>query len=331
MPPRQARDRVRLLIGARVARGARGNRDEGMIIITKMVFGGMEFMQWVFTAIEQVVRNMVQTKQVPIRATNSKATTAMKAFLQLRPLVFKAEPDLLVTEDWLQQVTRALDMILVMGEELRVFICVVLIARGHTSMVEDRRGERSEEYEAKFTNLLRFVKAFVSMEEEKSKQFMRGLRPSIRNKIAENLIKVYSTMISQGSSGCHQPGHRVVDHPLKANFTTPSQPCHSTPLYPSKRSPEYCANTLSISLSAHFAGVDAASAKAGFNFLGCVLKLDWRLSDESPSEDCGEVERDAVYRESVTCKVCLAFTSNIISSGGRDTVFVGSPDLLRRS
>ena len=36
----------------------------------------------------------------------------------------------------------------------------------------------------------------MSTEEEKTKQFMRGLRPSIRNKIAGNLIKVYSTMVS---------------------------------------------------------------------------------------------------------------------------------------
>ncbi|PSS20817.1 Deoxyhypusine synthase [Actinidia chinensis var. chinensis] len=48
--------------------------------------------------------------------------------------------------------------------------------------------------------------------------------------------------------------------------------------------------------------------------------LDWRLSDESPTEDCREVERDVVYKESVTCKVFLGFTSNLISSGVRDTV-----------
>ncbi|XP_057484613.1 uncharacterized protein LOC130770988 [Actinidia eriantha] len=52
------------------------------------------------------------------------------------------------------------------------------------------------QYKAKFTSLSRFAKAFVSTEEEKAKQFMRGLRPSIRNKIVGNLIKIYSTMVS---------------------------------------------------------------------------------------------------------------------------------------
>ena len=52
------------------------------------------------------------------------------------------------------------------------------------------------QYEAKFTSLSRFAKAFMSMEEEKAKQFMWGLKPSLRNKIARNLIKVYSTMVN---------------------------------------------------------------------------------------------------------------------------------------
>ncbi|KAI3409642.1 uncharacterized protein J3R85_019028 [Psidium guajava] len=48
--------------------------------------------------------------------------------------------------------------------------------------------------------------------------------------------------------------------------------------------------------------------------------LDWRLSDETIPEDCDEEERDQAYRESVKCKVFLGFTSNLISSGVRDTV-----------
>lgn len=48
--------------------------------------------------------------------------------------------------------------------------------------------------------------------------------------------------------------------------------------------------------------------------------LDWRLADESVTEDCSEQERDQAYRESVRCKVFLGFTSNLISSGVRDTI-----------
>ncbi|CAN4078372.1 unnamed protein product [Withania somnifera] len=48
--------------------------------------------------------------------------------------------------------------------------------------------------------------------------------------------------------------------------------------------------------------------------------LDWRLSHELPTEDCSEEESDAAYRESVTCKIFLGFTSNLVSSGVRDTI-----------
>ncbi|PNY15059.1 deoxyhypusine synthase-like protein [Trifolium pratense] len=48
--------------------------------------------------------------------------------------------------------------------------------------------------------------------------------------------------------------------------------------------------------------------------------LDWRLIDEPVTEDCSEEEKDLNYRKSVTCKVFLGFTSNLISSGVRDVV-----------
>ncbi|TYI62243.1 hypothetical protein E1A91_D10G231400v1 [Gossypium mustelinum] len=47
--------------------------------------------------------------------------------------------------------------------------------------------------------------------------------------------------------------------------------------------------------------------------------LDWRLSDEPIAEDSSEEEKDPTYRESVRSKVFLGFTSNLISSGVRDT------------
>ncbi|GFS31821.1 hypothetical protein Acr_00g0019370 [Actinidia rufa] len=170
-------------------------------------------MQGVFNAIEQVVKNTMKMIQAPVRAIDSRATTAMKTFLQLRPPTFKGELDPLFAENWLEQITRALDMILVIEEELREVLRMKFINLVQRSMTV-------AQYEAKFTSLSRFAKAFVLTEEEKTKQFMREFRPSIRNKIAGNLIKVYSTMASQKGPicfDCHQPGHRVVDYPLKGN------------------------------------------------------------------------------------------------------------------
>lgn len=48
--------------------------------------------------------------------------------------------------------------------------------------------------------------------------------------------------------------------------------------------------------------------------------LDWRLSDEPIEEDCSEEERDPAFRQSVKCKIFMGFTSNLISSGLRDTI-----------
>ena len=80
-----------------------------------------KFMQGVFIAIKEVVRNTVQTMQVPVRVEDSRSTTAIKAFLQLCLPTFRGELDPLVVEDWLEQVTRALDTIFVIEEELKVF------------------------------------------------------------------------------------------------------------------------------------------------------------------------------------------------------------------
>ncbi|XP_026447425.1 deoxyhypusine synthase-like [Papaver somniferum] len=50
--------------------------------------------------------------------------------------------------------------------------------------------------------------------------------------------------------------------------------------------------------------------------------LDWRLSDEPlvEGEDCSEEEKELSYRQSVRCKVFLGFTSNLVSSGVRETI-----------
>ena len=85
MPPRQVRGHARSLTRARGdhEEGDDNNHQESVMgeEAPPEVFGGTEFMQEVFTAIEQVVRNTVQIMQVSIRIADYRATTAIKAFL----------------------------------------------------------------------------------------------------------------------------------------------------------------------------------------------------------------------------------------------------------
>ncbi|PPS03337.1 hypothetical protein GOBAR_AA17316 [Gossypium barbadense] len=53
---------------------------------------------------------------------------------------------------------------------------------------------------------------------------------------------------------------------------------------------------------------------------GLAARVGAELSDEPIAEDSSEEEKDPTYRESVRSKVFLGFTSNLISSGVRDTV-----------
>ncbi|CAI5521653.1 unnamed protein product, partial [Closterium sp. Naga37s-1] len=48
-------------------------------------------------------------------------------------------------------------------------------------------------------------------------------------------------------------------------------------------------------------------------------QLAWRLSDDPPNPDETEEERDPAFRSSVRCKIFLGFTSNLMSSGLRET------------
>lgn len=51
-----------------------------------------------------------------------------------------------------------------------------------------------------------------------------------------------------------------------------------------------------------------------------MLQLDWRLSDETIDEDNNNDHRDPEYQKGMKCKNFLECTSNLISSGARETI-----------
>ncbi|GFZ05181.1 hypothetical protein Acr_17g0007530 [Actinidia rufa] len=70
MSPHQVRGRERSLTGAHGARAAHGARENRA---PPIVISGTEFMQGMFTAIKQVVRNTVHEMLVPARAVDTRA------------------------------------------------------------------------------------------------------------------------------------------------------------------------------------------------------------------------------------------------------------------
>lgn len=52
----------------------------------------------------------------------------------------------------------------------------------------------------------------------------------------------------------------------------------------------------------------------------CGMQLDWRLSDEPVDENTKDAHKDPEFRKGVKCKIFLGCTSNMISSGIRETI-----------
>jgi deoxyhypusine synthase len=50
------------------------------------------------------------------------------------------------------------------------------------------------------------------------------------------------------------------------------------------------------------------------------VQLNWRLSDDPIDEDTNDDHKDPEYRQGVKCKIFLGCTSNLISSGVRETI-----------
>ncbi|GFS30929.1 hypothetical protein Acr_00g0014840 [Actinidia rufa] len=204
MPTRNARGRAKSLTGARGVCGthwARRNLNEGddhqesvmrgrasapvgnvgnVGGAPPAVFGGVEFMQGVFTAIEQV-----------------------------------GEPDPLMAKDWLEQVTRALDTILVTDEELRVLFASYQFA---AVAIEETLNETR-----KITNPKSQCEGTSNQSEG---HFFKKPKSSTTQqqypvKSSPNMSVVSSDQTSQKGPtyfGYHQYG-RVIDCPLKGQLS----------------------------------------------------------------------------------------------------------------
>ncbi|GFZ11681.1 hypothetical protein Acr_23g0000660 [Actinidia rufa] len=146
------------------------------------VFGGAEFMQGVFTAIEQV-----------------------------------GELDPLMAEDWPEQVTRVLDTILVMEEELRVLFASYQLQGDAFQWWKTVEESVAKKWEP-------FRKAFLD----------QYFTDTVKEALRMEFINLVQGIASSGQTswgglicfGCHQLGHRVMDCPLIGQLRQSQQRVH---------------------------------------------------------------------------------------------------------
>ena len=62
------------------------------------------------------------------------------------------------------------------------------------------------EYEAKFTELARFVPEYVDTDEKRAKRFQQGLNPCIRSKVALFELNTYATVVQKALIGERESG-----------------------------------------------------------------------------------------------------------------------------
>ncbi|EYU31709.1 hypothetical protein MIMGU_mgv1a024293mg, partial [Erythranthe guttata] len=165
------------------------------------------------------------------------ASIALREFLRLDTPTFHGEPDPLAAEEWLEQITRNLDTSRITDGGMRVSFAVhqlkgdayhwwkrvkltvadnfetfsrVFLDRYFPETTRDTfrqqfmdliQGNMSvAHYEAKFTSLARFANELVSTEELRCKRFERGLKISIRERLAALRIRTYSDIVDTAAT-----------------------------------------------------------------------------------------------------------------------------------
>uniref|UniRef100_A0A5B6ZSV1 CCHC-type domain-containing protein n=1 Tax=Davidia involucrata TaxID=16924 RepID=A0A5B6ZSV1_DAVIN len=186
-----------------------------------------EFMQ-------QIVRSMQEEFLTQPMGDESSAILAMGEFQRLKPPTFSGEPDPLIAEEWLARVTKILDTLQIVEDNLRVSFAVLQLQGDASKWWEYERNTVSGEweaftkaflekyfpevtkdalreefekliqknmsvmqYEARFTTLSRFASELVENEDLKAKRFERGLKTTIRRPVEALKLCTYNDIVER--------------------------------------------------------------------------------------------------------------------------------------
>ena len=192
----------------------------------------MEFLRQHINVVPEPNRN--QNLDVP----NNTVAGAFKAFQSLRPPEFKGTADPVEARAWLKEMEKSFKILQIAEEQKTVFATYLLKGEANfwweskknlegegvitwerfsklfldkyfpkymegqmeLKFLELKQNNLSvAEYEAKFTELSRFVPEFVNTEEKRARRFQQGLKQWIQNRIAVFELTDYAAVVQKAS------------------------------------------------------------------------------------------------------------------------------------
>ncbi|XP_074323309.1 uncharacterized protein LOC141660242 [Apium graveolens] len=118
-----------------------------------------------------------------------------KQFQSVKPPKFEGTVDPTKARAWLKEMEKAFALVKV-ELDLKKYFPRYMKNQMEIKFLELKEGNMSvTEYEAKFTELSRFVPEQVDMEEKRAKRFQQGLQSWIRSRVAVFKLTTYTTVV----------------------------------------------------------------------------------------------------------------------------------------
>ncbi|XP_074367382.1 uncharacterized protein LOC141707862 [Apium graveolens] len=157
----------------------------------------------------EFLRQNLQQQQPPQQPQQAMAN-AFKSFKLVKPPEFHCVADPVQARAWLKEVEKTFERIgteeahktnfatyLLKGEKYDPKFMEIQMQRKFLELKQENMSVA--EYEAKFTELSRFVPQLVSIEEKKAERFQQGLKQWIQNKLAILEITDYATLVQKAT------------------------------------------------------------------------------------------------------------------------------------
>ncbi|XP_074355329.1 uncharacterized protein LOC141694567 [Apium graveolens] len=147
----------------------------------------------------EFLRKNLQQQRPPQQPQQAMAN-AFKSFKSVKPPEFHGVADPLQARAWLKEVEKTFERVGTEEAHKTNFATYLLKGEMQRKFLELKQENMSvAKYEAKFTELSRFVPQLVGTKEQKADKFQQGLKQWIQNKLAILEITDYATLVQKAT------------------------------------------------------------------------------------------------------------------------------------